>query len=115
MLLTSLGRKGQDRYCLLFSHTNSLISGDVNERLQKFCQEKDGLKLAQMDLENRGAGDIFGYKQSGLNDLQFASWTNSQIISKAQEELKNNPNYQSFLKDYLEKSNLPKMIEAATN
>jgi ATP-dependent DNA helicase RecG len=110
-----VGRKGQESYCLLFS-SNELNSGEiVKNRLQQFCQEKDGLKLAQIDLENRGAGDILGYKQSGLNDLHFASWTNVEIINQAQQKLTENPDYKSFLQKYLEKINLTSNIETATN
>ena len=110
-----VGRQGQESYCLLFSSANTKQDQTSQERLQKFCKEKDGLKLAQIDLENRGAGDILGYKQSGLNNLHFASWTNSEIIKKAQEKFKENPNQESFLKAYLEKINTSGNIETATN
>jgi RecG-like helicase len=69
--------------------------------LQQFCQEKDGLKLAQIDLENRGAGNLLGYEQSGLH-LVFASWTNAAILQEAQAKLAQEPNYQSFLSAYLQ-------------
>lgn len=110
-----VGRQGQESYCLLFSSANTKQDQNSQERLQKFCKEKDGLKLAQIDLENRGAGDILGYKQSGLNNLHFASWTNSEIIKKAQEKFKENPSQESFLKAYLEKINTSGNIETATN
>jgi ATP-dependent DNA helicase RecG len=110
-----VGRQGQESYCLLFSSANTKQDQNSQERLQKFCEEKDGLKLAQIDLENRGAGDILGYKQSGLNNLRFASWTNSEIIKKAQEKFKENPSQESFLKSYLEKINTNENIETATN
>ncbi|HPS40736.1 MAG TPA: DEAD/DEAH box helicase [Candidatus Woesebacteria bacterium] len=125
-----VGRKGQKSYCLLFTsaNVNNNLNNDhninydhadsslaVQKRLQKFCQEKDGLKLAQMDLENRGAGDIFGYQQSGLHDLRFASWTNVAIINAAREKLKLEPNYQSLLQNYLEKKTASSVIETATN
>ncbi len=107
-----VGRKGQESYCLLF---NSKSDEMINERLHKFCQEKNGLKLAQLDLENRGAGDILGYKQSGLNDLHFASWTNVEIINQARDQFKKNPDQKSFLQKYLEKMNLLETVDSATN
>lgn len=109
-----VGRQGQDSYCLLFSSMQQ-AQNDEQTRLQQFCQEKDGMKLAQIDLENRGAGDILGYKQSGLNNLVFASWTNSKIIKEAQEKMKIDPNYQSFLLEYLKKQNSTQTIEAISN
>ena len=57
------------------------------------------MKLAEIDLERRGAGDIFGTQQHGFDDLKFANWTNMQLIAKAKrisdqvEKLK----YTSFL------------------
>lgn len=110
-----VGRQGQDSYCLLFSSANPNQSRDESVRLKQFCQEQDGLKLAQIDLENRGAGDILGYQQSGLNNLIFASWTNSKIIKQAQEKLKKEPNCQSFLTDYLQKQNSAQCIESIGN
>lgn len=109
-----VGRKGQASYCLLFSSSESTDPAS-SDRLKKFCHEKDGLKLAQLDLENRGAGNLLGYNQSGLNDLRFASWTNTSVINQAQEIFKKNTHHQSFLKNYLEKINSAKTVDAATN
>ncbi len=116
-----VGRRGQESYCLLFTSNHQNLdqannsSQNNQERLQKFCKEKDGLKLAQIDLENRGAGDLLGHKQSGLNNLHFASWTNLKIIEDAHRILKKDTNYQSFLHNYLEKVNSTATIKTATN
>lgn len=110
-----VGRQGQESYCLLFSSEEKTGRALNHQRLQNFCQEKDGLKLAQLDLENRGAGDILGYKQSGLDNLIFASWTNNQIIKLAKEKLQKEPNYKSFLADYYQKHYLAKKIETISN
>lgn len=87
-----VGRNGQESFCLLFTthgdaatEANHQASKVVQQRLQRFCQEKDGLKLAQLDLENRGAGNIFGTQQSGFSQLRFASWTHQQLIADAQK------------------------------
>lgn len=110
-----VGRQGQASYCLLFSSPQTTQDQASQDRLQKFCQEKDGLKLAQIDLENRGAGDILGYQQSGLHNLFFASWTNNEIIQQAQIKLKTEPNYQSFLTEYLKKQNSAPILESVSN
>lgn len=110
-----VGRQGQASYCLLFNSTNTVADPKSQIRLQKFCQEKDGLKLAQLDLENRGAGNILGYQQSGLHDLIFASWTNAKIIEQAQQKIKNSPNYQSFLTDYLQRKNTAEIVASISN
>lgn len=106
-----VGRKGQKSFCLLFSSLNS----SPDKRLKDFCKEKDGLKLAQIDLENRGAGDILGYQQSGLNNLHFASWQNSTIILQAQKRIEHDPNHHSFLTEYLEKNTQSDSVKTATN
>ena len=102
-----VGRQGQASYCLLFtSQSGERLekASEGQQRLLQFCEEKDGLKLAQMDLEHRGAGDIFGLKQSGFDKLRFASWTNAELIKNAKEISEKKPNYQSFLARVFEKN-----------
>jgi ATP-dependent DNA helicase RecG len=77
-----VGRQGQNSYCLLFSQSDS---DDTKQRLDSFTQIHDGLKLAQLDLQNRGGGDLFGMKQHGFDDLRFASWSNLDLIKQARE------------------------------
>ncbi len=77
-----VGRQGQKSYCLLYSDSQSQSS---RKRLSVFSQETDGLKLAELDLENRGPGDLLGTQQHGLADLRFASWGNAELIIKTQK------------------------------
>ena len=98
-----VGRKGQDSYCLLFS-SNEKLGKDSKKRLDHFCEEHDGLKLAQADLDNRGAGDLFGLKQSGFSNLVFASWTNTEVIKEAQK-ISEGQRYDSVLKQYFLEKN----------
>lgn len=75
-----VGRRGQQGYCVLFSESKTQTT---KNRLKVFCEEKNGMKLAEFDLQNRGAGDIFGMAQSGLDSLRFANWANIELISQA--------------------------------
>jgi len=77
-----VGRQGQPCYCLLMSSTTKKTTKD---RLKLFTKETDGLKLAELDLQNRGAGDLFGLQQHGLDNLRFASWTDVNLIKTARE------------------------------
>lgn len=77
-----VGRAGQESFCLLF---NSKASANSNKRLKTFTQETDGLKLAEADLKHRGAGDVFGTAQHGINNLTFANWSNVELIKQANE------------------------------
>jgi ATP-dependent DNA helicase RecG len=106
-----VGRQGQASHCLLFS---SQAASTTNQRLQHFTKEKDGLKLAQIDLEQRGAGNLLGYEQSGLQGLRFASWTNLTLIENAQAILRTNPTRTSLIAPYLEKVS-KNTITTATN
>ena len=77
-----VGRKSQESYCLLISSSNGQES---QLRLKAFAKENNGLKLAELDLQNRGPGDLFGLKQHGLDNLIFADWHNIELITQAKE------------------------------
>lgn len=79
-----VGRSGQPGYCLLFTSLEKTNS-QILSRLSKFAQEPNGLKIAELDLDRRGAGDLFGTAQHGFSDLQFAAWTNRQQLLQAQQ------------------------------
>jgi ATP-dependent DNA helicase RecG len=83
-----VGRAGQEAFCLLFTSASgsgkkNSSSTDANKRLKQFCDIHDGLKLAEMDLQRRGAGNLFGTEQHGFDQLQFANWTNFELVTKA--------------------------------
>ena len=77
-----VGRANQQGYCLLFSNSSNMSS---KERLDAFSKETNGLKLAELDLKNRGSGNLFGTTQHGFSDLQFADWANLELIGTAQK------------------------------
>ncbi|MGD9129898.1 MAG: ATP-dependent DNA helicase RecG [Candidatus Woesebacteria bacterium] len=77
-----VGRSNQEAYCLLFSKSQTKNS---QKRLKLFSKKDNGLELAELDLKNRGAGNIFGLRQHGFESLRFASWTNLELIKQARE------------------------------
>jgi ATP-dependent DNA helicase RecG len=77
-----VGRANQQGYCVLFSHSTS---SDVQQRLRAFTQTHNGQELAELDLQHRGAGDLFGTDQHGFDQLRFASWTNATLIGQAKQ------------------------------
>jgi ATP-dependent DNA helicase RecG len=54
----------------------SNCEAEDNERLQAFEQSDDGFRLAEMDLQMRGPGDLLGTSQSGLPPLRIANLVN---------------------------------------
>ena len=60
-----VGRGGHSSLCILF--------GDAKlPRLDAIANEDDGFRLAEVDLEIRGAGDVLGTRQHGLPELRVA-------------------------------------------
>ena len=69
-----VGRNSEKSYCILISDNQN---PDTRKRLQAMCQTNDGFAIAQQDLEQRGPGDFFGHRQSGLPMFQSASLATS--------------------------------------
>ena len=78
-----VGRGKKQSYCLLFPSPN--ISQHAYQRLRIFQQNNIGIKLAEMDLAERGPGEIFGTAQHGFPKMKIASLTDYQLINRAQE------------------------------
>ncbi|MBU1202860.1 ATP-dependent DNA helicase RecG [Patescibacteria group bacterium] len=77
-----IGRNDLESFCLLFSDQESTVS---KKRLSALTKTNDGFKLAELDLELRGAGDVFGTKQTGLIKLKIAKLSDADLIKKAQK------------------------------
>jgi len=57
-----IGRGEHKSFCYLITNTKNK---DSEFRLSTLCKHLDGFKVAEVDLELRGAGDYFGTRQSG--------------------------------------------------
>ncbi len=91
-----IGRNDLPSYCFLFT-TNP--SQQDNERLKAMTEHHDGFELAEIDLQLRGAGDVFGTQQSGLVDLQVAKLSDTAIIKNARDWATKVLNEEPFISD----------------
>ena len=64
-----VGRGEHESYCILFGDP---ASDAARRRLQAIATERDGFKLAEVDLTLRGEGEILGTRQSGLPRFRVA-------------------------------------------
>ena len=61
-----VGRGSEESYCVLLS------DGPAPDRLHAFAATQDGFKIAELDLQERGMGDLIGARQSGGFELRHA-------------------------------------------
>ncbi len=76
-------RSSKPPYCFLLPETSSEMS---MKRLKALALSDDGFKLAEADLEARGAGDLYGRQQWGVSDLGMEALKNIKLIRAAREE-----------------------------
>lgn len=79
-----VGRAEYQSYCyLMMSGTNK-----PSERLREVEKSNDGFYLAEVDMQLRGPGEIYGRMQSGALNLQIATLADTALISRAQKAAK---------------------------
>ncbi|MBT8191268.1 MAG: ATP-dependent DNA helicase RecG [Bacteroidia bacterium] len=77
-----VGRGAEQSYCILMSSYK--LSEDARTRISTMVSTNDGFKIAEVDLEIRGPGDIEGTQQSGIMDFKvFNIIFDQDILNKA--------------------------------
>jgi ATP-dependent DNA helicase RecG len=77
-----VGRGNDQSYCYLFT-TNTYTW----ERLKAMEQTNDWFELAEIDLELRGPGEVYGVRQSGVPDFKIADLKDFELISEIREDI----------------------------
>ena len=70
-------------YCFAVTESKSEKTRD---RLQALTTAKNGFELSEYDLQFRGAGELYGGKQSGLSDLGMEAIKNLKLVEAARNE-----------------------------
>ncbi|OGH50376.1 MAG: ATP-dependent DNA helicase RecG [Candidatus Levybacteria bacterium RIFCSPLOWO2_12_FULL_37_7] len=81
-----VGRGDKQSYCLLFTQSESELA---KKRLKSMETVHNGAALAELDLQLRGAGDVYGTLQHGKKQLKIASFSDFNLLEKVKKEAKN--------------------------
>jgi ATP-dependent DNA helicase RecG len=80
-----VGRGEHDSHCILFADP---ASEAARIRLEAIAEQRDGFKLAEVDLSLRGEGEILGTRQHGLPRFRAASLPEDiSLLTAAREEV----------------------------
>ena len=80
-----VGRGEHDSQCILFADA---ASGLARRRMEAISAERDGFKLAEVDLSLRGEGEILGTRQHGLPRFRVARLPEDfESLASARREL----------------------------
>jgi ATP-dependent DNA helicase RecG len=106
-----VGRSEQQGYCYLVMSDSSAPS----QRLRALESLTDGFKLAELDLEIRGPGAIYGTMQHGQLDLRVAQLGDSRLIAAARSSAQSFIDKKESLLKYKELSQRVEALRAVTN
>ena len=79
-----VGRGARQSYCYLLLNNHSRPS----QRLREVEASSDGFHLAEVDMQLRGPGEIYGKAQHGALNLRIASLADSKAIARAKKQRK---------------------------
>jgi len=73
-----VGRGAEQSFCILMSSVK--LTSDARVRMETMTKTTDGFKIAEVDLQLRGPGDMAGTQQSGLLEFKIANLATDQPI-----------------------------------
>jgi ATP-dependent DNA helicase RecG len=66
-----VGRRADQSACILIADARN--SPEAQRRLEIMCETNDGFRIAEVDLELRGPGEMIGTRQSGIPAFKYAN------------------------------------------
>jgi len=103
-------RSNHQAYCFVFTESKGQKTRD---RLKALVTAKNGFELAEFDLAQRGAGELYGRKQWGISDIAMEAIKNIKMVEASRAEatriverdpdFKKYPQIQKYLNNQLEK------------
>ena len=76
-----VGRGAEQSYCILM--TADGLNENAYTRIRTMCETNDGFRIAEVDLELRGPGNVMGTQQSGMLDFKIADLNKDKPIFHA--------------------------------
>lgn len=89
-------RGNHQPYCYVFTSENANNPGKkaatqsdkTIERLKALATAKNGFELSELDMAQRGIGELYGSKQWGISDLAMEAIKNIKMVEAARTEAK---------------------------
>lgn len=106
-----VGRGSHQAYCYLVLGDNQAAS----KRLRAIESSQDGFRLAELDLEIRGPGAIYGALQHGALDLRIVKLTDTALIAAARSAAEQFLNKKEDLLQYPELADRVNRLRRVTN
>ncbi len=78
-----IGRGTAQSYCVLVSDNRN---AETRARLKALCATTDGFRIAEEDLKQRGPGDFFGARQSGLPVFRIGNLARDISVLQAAQQ-----------------------------
>lgn len=106
-----VGRSDHQGYCYLMMGDSTAPS----RRLRALESSSDGFALAELDLEIRGPGAIYGTMQHGQLDLRVAKLSDTKLIAAARKSAQDFIDRRVDLLQYKQLNNRVQRLRAVTN
>ncbi len=98
-----VGRNDKESYCFVIPSANVEKDSPAEDRLRYFAKHNSGFEVAEYDLQNRGPGEVYGLRQSGVPNFKVASIHDIGLLNKARvlakRIVRDNNSYQDILEN----------------